>query len=658
MLLLSALTGMAYGQDQVAQLYGAGNLEDLLNTEVTVASSKPVMPSEAPAIVSVITREEIELSGARDLIDVLRMVPGFDFGVDIWNVVGLGFRGMWGHEGKIKLTVDGMPFNDLMYGNVPFGNHFPVESIERIEIIRGPGSSIYGNFAELAVINVVTQIGAEVSGFRATSTTGFFDKSFARQNVTLRYGKELEDGYFGASVFGGMAQRSAGNYIDQSQQVWNMANGSDLQTGNAELIYRNGGFLAGFMADNYETTHRDNYGDVIPYVAHARFVTYNGLMSYTKRINDNLVITPSILAAAQQPWRNTGVPISDPTYYDPTVQQYRIGLTTDWDVSSGISTMFGANYEWQIARYGGNEPERVYKFPDGAQQSNHDGLAVYNDWMIRTRPVNVTAGLRIEKTTGYDYEYSPRISLNRTFNNLSLKAIYNHAFRAPTIEQLSAGVKAGDKLKNETSNNYEFEVGYRINSMQNITANVFYLDMANPIVFFHDPVSNLDTYTNQGKVATAGAELQYRIMDDWGHLTFGYSYYRAMQNGASYYNIPGQNDAFLGFPAHKATLDAGYKLTQDLNLNTTLILTSDRFGFDHIDPDTGEPAIKRFGPEVVANLYLLYKNAVYKGVDVGIGVFDIFAANHSFIQPYNGGHSELPGPGREYVLRLSYTPTY
>ena len=102
---------------------------------------KPTVQSEAPAVVTIITREDITLSGARDLIDALRMVPGFDFGVDIWNVVGAGFRGLWGQEGKILLTVDGMGFNEYMYGNIPFGNHFPLELVEKIEIIRGPGSA-------------------------------------------------------------------------------------------------------------------------------------------------------------------------------------------------------------------------------------------------------------------------------------------------------------------------------------------------------------------------------------------------------------------------------------------------------------------------------------------------------------------------------------
>src|SRR4051812_12335517 len=76
-------------------------LEKLINQLIAVASKKPLNTRESPSIVTLITDEEIRRSGARDMIDVLRMVPGFDFGVDVEGVTGLGLRGNWAHEGKI-----------------------------------------------------------------------------------------------------------------------------------------------------------------------------------------------------------------------------------------------------------------------------------------------------------------------------------------------------------------------------------------------------------------------------------------------------------------------------------------------------------------------------------------------------------------------------
>src|ERR1051325_5355449 len=81
----------------------SSEFEKLINSLIAAASKKPLSARESPSIVSLITAEEIANSGARDLIDVLRLVPGFDFGVDVNGVVGLGIRGNWAHEGKVLL---------------------------------------------------------------------------------------------------------------------------------------------------------------------------------------------------------------------------------------------------------------------------------------------------------------------------------------------------------------------------------------------------------------------------------------------------------------------------------------------------------------------------------------------------------------------------
>src|SRR5262249_55985153 len=133
------------------------SLADLLDTQVDVASKKPQTTRETPGIVTVITRADILNSGARDLLDVMVLVPGFAPGVDVEGVVDLGVRGQWGHEGKILLLIDGQPMNELLYSTIQLANHYPLESIDRIEVIRGPGSAIYGGYAELAVINIITR---------------------------------------------------------------------------------------------------------------------------------------------------------------------------------------------------------------------------------------------------------------------------------------------------------------------------------------------------------------------------------------------------------------------------------------------------------------------------------------------------------------------
>src|SRR6478672_5076727 len=158
------------------------DLQKVLNKGLTVSSSKALSTRETPGIISLITAEEIQNAGARDLIDILRMVPGFDIGQDLQFVMGIGLRGNWANEGKVLVMMDGQPFNELLYQTVAIGNRFPVDAIERIEIIRGPGSAIYGGSAEYGVINIITKAAESLNGVEVYGVGGFHAGAVGRTN--------------------------------------------------------------------------------------------------------------------------------------------------------------------------------------------------------------------------------------------------------------------------------------------------------------------------------------------------------------------------------------------------------------------------------------------------------------------------------------------
>lgn len=140
--------------DQLILLKSKGlssEMEALINQQIAVSVKNPLSVRKSPNIISLITEEEIKKSGARDLTDVLRTFPGLDFGVDVQGQIGLGVRGSWANEGKILILLDGQEMNEIAYGTLQFGNNYPLEQIKKIEIIRGPGSAVYGGFAEYMV---------------------------------------------------------------------------------------------------------------------------------------------------------------------------------------------------------------------------------------------------------------------------------------------------------------------------------------------------------------------------------------------------------------------------------------------------------------------------------------------------------------------------
>jgi outer membrane receptor for ferrienterochelin and colicins len=150
----------------------------ILAEEVTVTAATKVesRPSEAPAVVSVVTRQQIQHYGYQSLADVLRATLGF-FVIDDHILASAAVRGtsggLFSESGVVKVIVDGQATSfRTTAGNWIGPELLPMSAIERIEIVRGPASSIYGADAFLGVINIVTRKGASLNGATMRATGG------------------------------------------------------------------------------------------------------------------------------------------------------------------------------------------------------------------------------------------------------------------------------------------------------------------------------------------------------------------------------------------------------------------------------------------------------------------------------------------------------
>jgi len=127
--------------------------------QVTSVSKKAESINEAPANILVITREEIEQRGYMDLVELLKDVPGFDlslfYGSEYANIYQRGFR--QNNTEKTLILIDGIEDNDLWTNWAYISRQYPLSNIERVEIIYGPASTMYGPNAFAGVINVITQ---------------------------------------------------------------------------------------------------------------------------------------------------------------------------------------------------------------------------------------------------------------------------------------------------------------------------------------------------------------------------------------------------------------------------------------------------------------------------------------------------------------------
>ena len=164
------------------------SLESLLTLSVTTATKTGAPLSEAPSIVSVITRSEIRNSGANTLFQLLETVPGFTpirqkTSERLMVVCGLGLK-----DGLLVL-VDGVTVNDAFDGSFDFYER-TVDDIERIEIIRGPGSALYGGYAVSGVVQIFTRHVAEDDEFGLVRAGGGSD---GQASVALAGGRDLTE---------------------------------------------------------------------------------------------------------------------------------------------------------------------------------------------------------------------------------------------------------------------------------------------------------------------------------------------------------------------------------------------------------------------------------------------------------------------------------
>jgi outer membrane cobalamin receptor len=207
LLIVGARTNCA-GQESPPDLSEA-SLEQLGNIKVYSASRHLQPSSDAPSSVTVITSNEIQQQGYRTLADILRTVPDF-FVTYNRNYSSLGVRGFarpGDFNTRVLLLVDGHRLNDNVYDEAMIGTEFPIDIdlIQRIEIVRGPVSSLYGSNAVFAIINILTKQGHDISGPELSAAGGSFDTSKGR----ISYGRKLKQLEFmiSGSFYGSRGQK-------------------------------------------------------------------------------------------------------------------------------------------------------------------------------------------------------------------------------------------------------------------------------------------------------------------------------------------------------------------------------------------------------------------------------------------------------------------
>ncbi|MBI4396352.1 MAG: TonB-dependent receptor plug domain-containing protein [Elusimicrobia bacterium] len=634
-------------------------IEELLFMPVTVASTKALTPRESPGIVTVITREEIENSGARDMVDVLTLLaPGFQFGLDLEQHVGLGIRGLWAFEGKALVMVDGIEINEGMYGTAIFGNHYPVGSIEKVEIIRGPGSAIYGGYAGAGVINIITK-GASMNRAYAYGLQSQMETRYSHSNAGLGIGKENKDAvsYSLTATKGNgyRSQREVNRYSTGAPRPGSDRFDLDPEFVNANVKYK--GLDVRVLTDRF--SHREN-GEP-GNTARSRFYTYAYSMKYDIKATANLTITPKAEYKIQWPWH---INLSENGYInDKMAEKQLYSLSALWDATARINMVAGVDYfptSLKLSKH--PDPSEVNTGGTGhfinsgtgenlGHKLDYEQTAVYGQAMVITKWANLTVGARHDNSTQFGDAFSPRLGLTKVWNDWHMKVMAARSFRSPggIVPALEL---PGQDIRPETGTSYEAEVGWKISDVMWWVVNGFDSKFKDLIVYGVNPVEN---YQNIGRFGTRGFETEFRYLSKPIGGRINYAYHRAYDNETAYYSVGGHKDYFLGFAPHRVNALVDVKLTDTLSVHPSASYIGSRYALTRADPSTGGDKLENLSGVVLAHVNMRIRDLLTKGLELDLGVRNILDVDYSFINPYPGNQAPQPADNRAYVGKLIYT---
>jgi iron complex outermembrane receptor protein len=412
--------------------------EEQLKVEAATKTEIPI--SKVPSAVTVVTAKQIQESGARTVPDLLRLVAGVNVR---WNpmVQTIDIRGFGENpfSNRVLLLIDGAPFNSGDTGGLPLSpafDLFPVQNIKRVEVVRGPGSSLYGENAFWGVINIVTLSGDDLAG----GDLQLYGGSRTTAELSAQFGQKIGRGSIFASVRFLRTMFPEEFWMDdrskfRSSDVFLKATFGDWQASGYRHDDRLDGFTESFdPAEGLPPTAAFSSAHLLKQTLDAASVRYN-------HAPENAPVT----YAADLSWAHRfgmhcagcHAAAESPLFAKPADHGYQaIG-----DFRTGLHMIPGHDILAGIeARRLDRAEHRVELSDDAGVVAGYNKVAVYaqDQFDILANKLRVVAGARYDgKTKLFDAKTSPRLSLVYTPNDrLVVRGGYSTAFRFPTFSEL------------------------------------------------------------------------------------------------------------------------------------------------------------------------------------------------------------------------------
>lgn len=613
----------------------------------------------APATVRVFTKEEIKDLGVETLSDLLNLLSSAIVTPQTNSRDSLWIRGIRNrYNDKILLLVDSVPISDPIYSHSPIDEYLTLENVERVEIIFGPSSALYGSNAFAGTINVITKKPEEGSSFHISGKGGNYNTKGAFAEYNYKNGDFGIYAYFSYFDTDGDGLDRQRHFLPQTLK-WNP---KKRIAGGITFEYKEW-ILRVSRIHYYHTFYTD--WDIPTWRWKDEGYFYNDTFASLEKqfkLNSKTTISFKTYYAdydLRNYWREfiwgRQTPNSSPNDVDYSIDVFKNGIKVgselqfNYTPSEKANTIAGISFDriktgrvedlWQKVSNGAItrpffiNPESLNNYAGYFQQSYKP-----------TDRLTLLGGVRIDHLDLYGYKTTPRISVVYTPENKTVfKCLYGEAFRQPSMREyftvdLTGSFPAGNKNLNpekirtlEVSGSYFCDKGgdFSIILFSEWTYDEIYSENNQP-------------YDNYSGHKIRGLEAKYHYTSEKAEMNLGYS-----RNWCNLYNIPPyiiKGEGIFSFTDKiKLSLFGGYVAQRPRD-------PKDLFYYD--------PSRKPYKRENVPGYFLLNTTlSIYpfwKNFELSASIYNLFNKDYFYPTYEPTKYYDLKAPNRTFLVRIGY----
>jgi hypothetical protein len=607
------------------------------------------------------TKQDLLSSGARDLLEFLNTLPSITIGFNIEGGITVGMRGHDVHE-NVALVVDGLLMNDGFYEAFQMAGKYNMGQIEKLEIYFGPNPVSFGNISAYGAIVIQTKAFKPFSGVSTEWSQGFTSPNQdARVSSGLSIGKRGALWSVAATTSINRSTISHSSYTDKYNQTYAMETDSWLSNRftSIKATYKNTSLS--LLSDLYQVSTRDADGlsTSQPYVN--EYITYGATLRHLEKLSKRTSLFFLGCYKVQDPYKATSeVSAPDSSAFEKVwvrTQRYTGQVHLHHQVREHLNLVVGVQGIYDRA----SDRLRKEYFEESNYKASYYILSTTAKLQYTKNGTSAFVGLRNETRQHFGNYSSFSASIRQQVKNWYGRVAYSNAYRLPTFANVDLQLPSKPIAPSHVQS-VDAEVGWKVKGVTS-GLNIFYTKTLNGIVY-QALNGQDDIFYNSGPQAVSGTELFVQKSEGRFRFRTGWTMMRNYTNslGENAFSVNGTTQN-LGFATNKWTGTVTGPLYKSLRFSLLAIAEGPKYALESyksvklddkpIVQTPGRTYI-RYPSQIFCNAWLHFRIGIANGIDISTGVADIFNTKARYIQFYSSDHLPLPGPSREFLIRISY----